>query len=368
MTDRYRATAARVAVFLPALWLAFPPAARAAEPAKTALVLVSGTACAVSLDGSKVADMNADEPLRIEVAPGEYVLSALAADGRRWSRVLQAEGAKILVRIDFGRNDAPSSGAAAPALVPVAPPAAAAAPRTGAASGAVRPTPAPASSASALSWVRIPAGEFEMGCSDGDTECSLAELPRLPAAVKKPFEIMDRLVTVAQYRDWAVGSQRKSPVQPAWSTNDSPLVNVTWDEAVAFCSAVSGRLPSEIEWEYAARAGTTGPRYGELDAIAWYAGNSERRARGVGTKLANGFGLYDMLGNAWEWNADVYRSTLAAARDGGTSAGPNDMRSLRGGAWRSKARQIRVSNRGRLAPDEREDDNGFRCARDAAPR
>ena len=75
-----------------------------------------------------------------------------------------------------------------------------------------------------------------------------------------------------------------------------------------------------------------------------------------------------MLGNVWEWNADVFHGTPGAGEDGATPAGPGDMRSLRGGSWRNKARQIRVSNRGRLAPDDREDDDGFRCVRDPMPR
>ena len=75
----------------------------------------------------------------------------------------------------------------------------------------------------------------------------------------------------------------------------------------------------------------------------------------------NAFGLNDMLGNVWEWNADVFRGSPAGGD--AMQAGPGDGRSLRGGSWRNKARQIRVSNRGRLAPDDREDDDGFRCAR-----
>jgi formylglycine-generating enzyme required for sulfatase activity len=362
-------------LFLPVVWLVGAAAAPAAEPAKTALVLLSNTPCVVSLDGSKAADIHADEPLRLEVAPGEYVVSAVAADGRRWSKILRAEGAKMIVQIDFGRNASASASVvpapAAASVSPVAPVAPAAASVVAAAAApppAPRPALAPASPGRAgFSWVEIPAGEYEMGCSEGDAECNPAESPRRRVAVGKPFEIMDRLVSVAEFRDWASSSGRKLPSQPKWSTDDTPVVNVTWDEAAGFCSAMVGRLPTEIEWEYAARAGSTGPRYGEIDAIAWYAGNSDKRAHPVGQKSPNGFGLYDMLGNVWEWNADVFQNTPGAASDS-SQGGHNDMRSLRGGSWRNKARQIRASNRGRLAPDDREDDDGFRCARDAAPR
>ena len=75
-----------------------------------------------------------------------------------------------------------------------------------------------------------------------------------------------------------------------------------------------------------------------------------------------------MLGNVWEWNADVFRSQPGTGEEDTTQGGPADMRSLRGGSWRNKAKQIRVSNRGRLSPDDREDDDGFRCVREATPR
>ena len=329
-----------------ALSVALALGAQTPGPAKSALVILSSTACTVSVDGEKAGQLLADEPLRLEVAPGDYVVSAVAIDGRRWLRVLRVEGAKMIVQIDFA-TPAP----AAPVHSPVA----------------TAPAPAaPPPASPGLSWVRIPTGEFEMGCSEGDGECNAAELPRRHVRVARSFEMMDRPVTVAQLRDWASSSQRKLPAQPKWSIDDAPVVNVTWDEAFAFCSAFVGRLPTEIEWEFAARAGSPAARYGEIDSIAWYAGNSDKRAHAVGQKAPNAFGLYDMLGNVWEWNADVFRS--APAEGDTAQAGPSDARSLRGGSWRNKAKQIRASNRGRLPPDDREDDNGFRCVREATPR
>ncbi len=327
--------------------IALPLGAQTPAPAKSAVVVLSATACTVSVDGEKAADLRADEPLRLELAPGDYVISAVAADGRRWSRVLRVEGTKQIVQIDFAAS-------ASVAAVPT-----------------VAATPAPANpplASPGLSWVRIPAGDFEMGCSPGDTECNPAETPRRHVRIEKPVEMMDKPVTVAQFRDWASSSQRKLPAQPRWSGDDVPVVNVTWDEAVAFCSAFVGRLPTEIEWEFAARGGSPAARYGEIDSIAWYAGNSDKRAHPVGRKAPNAFGLFDMLGNVWEWNADVFRNTPPAGEGDAPQAGPTDMRSLRGGSWRNKAKQIRVSNRGRLSPDDREDDDGFRCVREATPR
>ncbi len=356
---RHRASPDRPVLLLLALAIAPSLGAQTASPAKSALVVLSSTACTLSVDGEKAADLRADEPVRLEVVPGDYVVSAVAADGRRWSRVLRVEGAKRIVQIDFAAL-APSAPAPTVLAAPVPAPPSAPAPT---------PARAPASpppGAPGLAWVLVPDGEFEMGCSEGDTECAPAELPRRHVRIATPFEMTDKPVTVAQFRDFASSSQRKLPAQPKWSADDVPVVNVTWDEAVAFCSAFVGRLPTEIEWEYAARAGSPAARYGELDSIAWYAGNSGKRANPVGRKAPNAFGLYDMLGNVWEWNADVFRS--APAESGAVQAGPGEARSLRGGSWRNKARQIRVSNRGRLAPDDREDDDGFRCAREATPR
>jgi formylglycine-generating enzyme required for sulfatase activity len=362
---RLRAGLGYLVILLLAFSIAPSLGAQTAAPAKSALVVLSNTACTLSVDGEKAADLRADEPLRLEVAAGDYVVSAVAADGRRWSRVLRVEGAKRIVQIDFA---APAASTPAPEVIAAPAPAAAPAqvPVPVAAPAAARAPASPPPGSPGLSWVLVPAGEFEMGCSQGDTECNAAEMPRRIVRVEKPFEMMDKPVTVAQFRDWASSSQRKLPAQPKWSADDVPVVNATWDEAVAFCSAFVGRLPTEIEWEYAARAGSPAARYGELDAIAWYAGNSDKRAHPVGRKAPNAFGLYDMLGNVWEWNADVYRG--APAEGDAVQAGPGDARSLRGGSWRNKARQIRVSNRGRLAPDDREDDDGLRCVRDATPR
>ncbi len=352
-----------------ALAIAMPLGAQTQAQAKSALVVLSATACTVSVDGEKAADLRADEPLRLEVAPGDYVVSAVAADGRRWSRVLRVEGAKQIVQIDFAalRPSAPGSTvvAAPPVLVPVA----GSTPTPPPAPATVSVSSPPPPGASGFSWVLVQVtGEFEIGCSQGDTECNAVEMPRRNVHIAKPFEMMDKPVTVAQFRDWASSSRRKLPTQPKWSADDVPVVNVTWDEAIAFCSAFPGRLPTEIEWEYAARAGSPAARYGEIDSIAWYAGNSDKRAHPVGRKAPNAFGLYDMLGNVWEWNADVFRSQPGSGEEDTTQGGPADMRSLRGGSWRNKAKQIRVSNRGRLSPDDREDDDGFRCVREATPR
>jgi formylglycine-generating enzyme required for sulfatase activity len=122
---------------------------------------------------------------------------------------------------------------------------------------------------------------------------------------------------------------------------------VTWDR-----TADGYRLPTEAEWEYACRAGTTGPRYGELDEIAWHRGNSGERLHRGGERLPNAWGLYDMLGNAWEWCWDVYDAEVY-----------RDYRVIKGGGWFDEHWSCRAGVRRRTMPSLKIDDLGFRLAR-----
>jgi sulfatase modifying factor 1 len=157
-----------------------------------------------------------------------------------------------------------------------------------------------------------------------------------------------------------------------------PVDGVSWWDAVRFCNALSEqeelapayrlqaggedvewdasadgyRLPTEAEWEHACRAGTTGARYGPLDEIAWHRGNSGERIHEVGGKEPNAWGLYDMLGNVWEWCWDLYDAEVYGT-----------YRVLRGGGWFDEHWSCRASVRRRSHPTFRIDDVGFRVAR-----
>jgi formylglycine-generating enzyme required for sulfatase activity len=156
-----------------------------------------------------------------------------------------------------------------------------------------------------------------------------------------------------------------------------PAVEVSWLDAVRFCNALSRadgrspayrtaaggdvvrdlaadgwRLPTEAEWEHACRAGTDGPRYGPLDEVAWYRGNSGGRLRPVGGRSPNAWGLYDLLGGVWEWCWDRYDPEVYG-----------DYRVLRGGGWFDEHWSVRASVRRRSHPSLRLDDVGFRPAR-----
>ena len=123
------------------------------------------------------------------------------------------------------------------------------------------------------------------------------------------------------------------------------------------------RLPTEAEWEYAARAGTTGVRYGELDAIAWHGGNSGSEKHAVKQKAPNAWGLYDMIGNVSEWCGDWYGNYPTASVTDPTGPNSGSYRVRRGGSWdRYAAREARSAVRYGLGPGNRFNNLGFRPA------
>ncbi len=141
-----------------------------------------------------------------------------------------------------------------------------------------------------------------------------------------------------------------------------PVENVTWDDAGNYCKAVDMRLPTEAEWEYAARAGSTTGRYGDLDAVAWHGGNSQRATHDVGLKQANAWGLYDMLGNVWEWVSDWFGDQYPPA-DQADPQGPamGTVRVRRGGAFDDAPRYARASFRSSSRTSYRYNNLGVRC-------
>jgi len=166
-------------------------------------------------------------------------------------------------------------------------------------------------------------------------------------------------VTNAQYRKF-------KPDYP--DNDDKPVAKVNWNQAQAFCEHYGYRLPTEAEWEYAARAGSTGRwPFGEdesrLNDYAWYIQNAGDKTRPVGQKRANPWGLYDMVGNVWEWVADWYGPYSADPQTNLIGPATGSGRALRGGAFYFEPRFLRLANRAWDGPEFVSRDVGFRCAR-----
>ena len=248
-------------------------------------------------------------------------------------------------------------------------------------------------------YVWIPPGKFTMGCSPGDNECDDNEKPAHEVTLIKGFWLGRTLVTVSAWKRYrtATGkpplptadSRGRKNLNEASGEDNMPVVEVSWDEAKSYCEWSGGRLPTEAEWEYAARAGNSGARYGNLDAIAWYGDNSGKQRinsaeisrsdqanyarrlvengngpHPVGYKQPNDWNLYDMLGNVWEWTADWYAAKYYREQDNQDPVGPPDgkERAQRGGSWLVSPQNARVSSRGWAGPKVRDYDVGFRCA------
>jgi len=222
-----------------------------------------------------------------------------------------------------------------------------------------------------LKYVWVAPGTFMMGCSPGDGECFDDEMPLHRVTLRKGFWMGQTPATVGAYKRFAGSTGRQMPPPVAfnnnWMNKNMPIVNVTWEEAQAYCGWMGGRLPTEAEWEYAARGGRAEARYGNLDEIAWYGNNSARQTHEVAQKRANGFGLFDVLGNVWEWVNDWYDQNYYQNSPAQDPAGPvtGQYRVQRGGSWSNLTRLVRVSSRYLSDPANRLYNGGFRCDAEA---
>jgi formylglycine-generating enzyme required for sulfatase activity len=212
--------------------------------------------------------------------------------------------------------------------------------------------------------VLIPAGKFMMGSTEGGAD----EQPVHEVQIKS-FYIDMHEVTSAEYKKFADATGH--PLPPFWYPEldkpDEPVVGVSWHDARDYAAWAGKRLPTEAEWEYAARGGKAGSRYPWGDAIDRDAANfSSFGIVPVKSFPANGYGLYDMIGNVWEWCADWYSSDYYATSSRKNPQGPpqDTFKVLRGGAWYCGPDEVRPANRFYAAPDAKSFNYGFRCARD----
>ena len=245
-----------------------------------------------------------------------------------------------------------------------------------------------------LDMVAIPEGTFEMGSPETEEGHEDDESPQHLVTVQ-PFFLGKYPITQAQWQAVANLPQINQELDPdpsIFKGADHPVEQVSWYDCVEFCERLSQytgrdyRLPSEAEWEYACRAGTTTPfHFGETITtdLANYNGNYTYGAGAKGKyrkettpvgsfQVANAFGLYDMHGNVWEWCLDQWHDSYEGAPSDGqawiinNNNNDNHSRLLRGGSWYFHPRFCRCANRGRNAPDYRNNDDGFRVVCGAA--
>ena len=224
--------------------------------------------------------------------------------------------------------------------------------------------------AEGLEFVRVPSGTFRMGSKSKLADPD--ELPLRQVRITRAFEIGKYEVTQSEWTA-VMGRNPSSEL-----CQRCPVTRVSWNDVQEFIGILnqaagegsSYRLPTEAEWEYAARAGATGEWYAsDVDTIAWHKGNSSGRAHPVGEKAPNALGLHDMLGNVWEWVQDWYGyrdySEWRVTDPVGPTRNPdpNSDRVNRGGGWNRDSRYCRLASRYYSAPDARYSYLGFRLAR-----
>jgi formylglycine-generating enzyme required for sulfatase activity len=244
-------------------------------------------------------------------------------------------------------------------------------------------------SASGLAWrvrdtatqmemLLVPPGTFTMGCTaSNDWLCDFSENPTHSVTLTQAFYMGRYEVTQGQ---WVAKMGSNPSAFQGWSYPDAanrPVERVSWNTIQSFLSATGMRLPSEAEWEYAYRAGTTTafhsmPGYpngtnddSQVGTIAWYNVNSGNQTHVVGGKAANALGLFDMSGNVWEWVNDWYDGSYYSVSPSTNPLGPasGPIRVLRGGSWGYDTNVVRSSCRGGTSPDYSYYNFGFRVAR-----
>jgi len=246
--------------------------------------------------------------------------------------------------------------------------------------------------------VLVEAGSFQMGSTNGYAH----EQPIHTVLISKPFYIAKYEVTFEEYDRFCDDTHRDRLDDRSWGRGNQPVIHVDWNDAIAYCnwlsekdglspcysgkgklvecdfSANGYRLPTEAEWEYAARGGQNSQGFiyagsDNPDNVAWYADNSNEQLHPVGEKEPNELGLYDMCGNIFEWCWDWYNQDYYAASPPSDPLGPPPpqdpkpwefIRVRRSGSWRENAENVRISARSFDSIDY-PGDNGFRLVRTA---
>lgn len=249
---------------------------------------------------------------------------------------------------------------------------------------------APAGPPREMAFVSLPPGELEIGCTEGQLGCEDDEVPHL-VTLTQGYRMSETEVTRGQFAA-ALGYD---PSAAFGCGQDCPVESVTWSEAAAFANALSEeegeepcyactgsgravecavsvptsecagfRLPTEAEWEAAARCGTDLPFAGsaEVDEVAWYAGNSGGGLRTVGLLAPNDCGLFDMSGNVWEWTQDIYGAYPSDPVTDPLGPAQGEGHVNRGGSWHSIGTYTHVAERHKGGLEATSESFGFRVA------
>ncbi|MFH1527059.1 MAG: SUMF1/EgtB/PvdO family nonheme iron enzyme [Bacteroidota bacterium] len=216
-------------------------------------------------------------------------------------------------------------------------------------------------------FVFVRGGSFQMGSNDGEDD----EKP-IHSVTVSDFYIGKYEVTFEEYDIFCDATGRNKPSDNGWGRGKRPVINVSWNDAKAYCQWAGGRLPTEAEWEYAARGGNQSKGYtysgnNNIDEVGWYTSNSGSTTHVVGTKKANELGIYDMSGNVWEWCNDWYSDSYYTSSPGNNPKGPasGTFRVVRGGSWFYYDRRCRVTLRDWYNPDFTDINLGFRIVQDS---
>ena len=309
-------------------------------PQTGTLKIVSNAAGTIKIDGESKGNIDANGVRKFELRAGDYIVQLFPGDG---SIVLNEEvslvaGETETVKLEVKKEQIQEKPAQQPQL----------------------------NSGTNIDMVYVPGGSFTMGCTSEQGDCESDEKPSHTVSLSS-FYIGKNEITQAQWR--AVMGTNPSNFS---GCDNCPVENVSWNDAQQFIQKLNQqtgkryRLPTEAEWEYAARGGNKSRGYdysgsNDIGAVSWYKDNSDSKTHPVGQKQANELGIYDMSGNVWEWCSDWYAnySSSPSSNPQGPSTGCSS-RVLRGGSWSSAATYCRVAYRRNFSPEIRGISNGFR--------
>jgi formylglycine-generating enzyme required for sulfatase activity len=212
-----------------------------------------------------------------------------------------------------------------------------------------------------MEWVAIPAGTFTMGSPSYETDRESREGPQHPVSLSG-FKMSKYEVTFAQYDAFCDATGRQKPSDEGWGRGNRPVINVDWNDATAFAQWMGCRLPTEAEWEYACRAGTTTPfnTGSSLNSSQANFNSNVGQTKPVGSYAPNAWGLHDMHGNVWEWCSDWYGDYSSSPQTNPKGPSSGSYRVLRGGSWNYYGGGCRSAYRINYGPSGRYSFIGFR--------